>query len=122
MSKPPRRTFTLLDAMILVAATAIGLAVARYISDAPVALSEVEFGGGRIYAWFRNAMRWLTCIALMWSLFLLPIRLRQPRPTFRRLMRQPSTRACCTIALSIALGGMLGIPLQLQLSPGGRDD
>jgi hypothetical protein len=120
-SGTPRRRFRLLDAMILVAATALACALMLWMERA----SEGAFSWSGIpeliidYAHqppvtIDNHIRlmdvWkgttvllliltLPCFTL-WTLALIPIRLLAPRPRFRRLASQPGWSA--TIAFGVA--------------------
>jgi hypothetical protein len=94
------RRFGLLDAMILVAATAAPLSLARS------ALS-LEHAG----LW-QKLLVMTPALLGGWTVALLAIRLRSPRPTLRRLLRQPgaaaslaavSTIAVCLLFVGIAL-------------------
>lgn len=85
--------------MVLVAATAVGLAMARWIM--PTGESRLYFGD-RLQYW----VYWVwtgppSCIALAWGFALLLIRLRAPRPRWRRLTRQPGF-----VASTIAIGSI----------------
>ena len=120
---PPSRCrrFTLLDAMILVAAIAAGLAAFRaeggnhYNQQSIFVLREAgksSFGilnsiPGRA-GWFMRAQRWsreairttpvFTCLTLA----LLAIRLRRPRPDLRRLSCQPGFVAEVAVLATLA--------------------
>lgn len=85
----PKRRFTLLDAMFLVAATAIALAASR-ASVPEVRRMEREIAG----AW--------TCLAtLSWAV--LCLRLKRPRPDLRRLMSRPGHATCVAASLTTVL-------------------
>jgi hypothetical protein len=89
------RPFTIADAMILVAAVAIGLATARGTMDYPF--------------WHRlgptKHAAPITGFLLVMTLAIVPIRLRRPRPSFRRLMRQPGMAACAAVLLVMGVDG-----------------
>ena len=78
----PRRRFTLMDAMILVAATAAGCALIRYYWN---------FYGGwprdgfSLFGWAMTS----ACFLSPLSFALIVLRMRTPRPTRTRLRRQP---------------------------------
>lgn len=84
------RPFNLIDGMILIAATGVGLALVRAI---PKDLDKI---------WRETFLAWsfrTFPVGGMLTLALLVARLRRPRPPFRRLMRQPGFNACCAVAL-----------------------
>ena len=76
----PKRRLTLLDVMILVAATAIALALAR------ATVSPVQPDGEAI------VVAWAFLTPLSWAVLLL--RLKRPRPGLRRLTSRPGDAAC----------------------------
>ena len=89
MQEPGKRKFTIWDAMILVAATAVGLRVV-FIRIAPklgVHFQDFRYGS--------NAIREIVGgIAFFWSVALIFLRLLQPRPPLKQLVRQPGFIAC----------------------------
>jgi hypothetical protein len=89
MSRGLRR-ITLFDAMILVAATAAGLATARACLVHVMPRSSPSFAV-RMTAVF---------VALAVTITLIPLRLRRPRP--RRPGRHPGMVASCAVALALA--------------------
>ena len=128
MPAPRCRPFTVLDGMILVAATAVGLAIglsmrseAYHLSNGSIGIGEwpsidpPDYSGGLLH-WktYRETHRLLQQVAgestpLMfpWTLAVLGLRLRRPRPTLRRLARQPGFAACASVAM-MAVVGFLG--------------
>jgi len=97
MSKQRGRDLNLLDAMILVAATAVGLSL---ISAGGWYQLKNLGGRANIRGWLRYlvlymvAARSLLPILSCWTFAVLAIRLRRPRPSCRRLARQPGMIAC----------------------------
>jgi hypothetical protein len=97
------RRFSLLDGMIFVAATAAGLAVIREIADDLLRFTK---SGSALWslASFRRPF-WtimaMTPLLATWSLGVLTMRLRPPRPRLRNLLRQPGLVAS-------ALGSLIG--------------
>jgi hypothetical protein len=94
--EPRPRRLTLLDVMIFVASTALGLAGARAIYPS-MDLPEVD------------RPKWLfegppTVLVASWSLALLVLRAIPPRPPRRRVVRQPGWLACASSLSAIALG------------------
>jgi hypothetical protein len=111
-SLPVRRRFTLLDGMILVGSAAVGLAAIRGLSretnwgDLASALIEN-------FAWdldlFDQFVPELMMVAMplvvAMTLGVLALRLRKPRPRWRRLARQPGLVACLALLLAWAGAG-----------------
>jgi hypothetical protein len=98
------RRFGLLDAMILIAATAVALAlIPRGWPDWGINESLLK---SRVT--FFNVMRYviggpIAFLASIWTLALIPLRLRSPRPRRIRLMRQPG------MAVGVAVGVMFAL-------------
>lgn len=87
------RKFTLLDAMILVAATAAGLAFLRLFLAEGRFFQGAPFQGqftSYVLSGIEAAYPFLTT----WTFALVILRLRQLRPRFRRIVRQPGMAAC----------------------------
>jgi hypothetical protein len=103
------RPFTILDAMILVAAVACGLALGRTIlGDAggwPWSIVSLHFARPASY------------FLLAPTLAFLPIRLRRPRPSRRRLMLQPGMAACCAVAVVTAIDATAWMSYSIGLPP-----
>jgi hypothetical protein len=106
MPRPPR-AFTLVDAMTLVAATALGLAGTQH---------GWKYWG---YGWFWNLDRGWTADAILrrlptllalglpalvvFTAAILALRLQRPRPSLRRLLLQPGASACVAALAVVAL-------------------
>jgi hypothetical protein len=117
--KPPRR-FHMIDAMIVVAATAAGIAWGRTDLIATVQARVIPTGNvfsgrmhtrpvkfaDRVNTFRRWALRLLGC----WTLAVLMVRLRSPRPRRFRLMCQPGMLAVTT-ATTYAVVGAAGFLL-----------
>src|SRR4051794_2683737 len=117
MRAPPCRKFTLIDAMILIAATALGLAKIRLFfmdREAQPGLAAIvtwwitpfksEWTPWGIARWIRNDVEVAMPLFAAWSLALLVIRLRRPRPTFRRVARQFGMVASGSAMLAVLVG------------------
>lgn len=98
------RRFTLLDAMILIASTAAGLAGVRYYYPD----NFIDFGRSSIPwgIWVINWMVGSLPLFLAWTLAFVVLRVRKPRPTIRRLSRQPGLVAGLAVSLILAGGTM----------------
>ncbi len=112
MKPPPLRRFSLLDAMILVAACALGAMSIRPTIDL---CEEHWFGTNEILPSFINAILHgvtvLVSVLPPWlasfSVAFVVLRFRQPRPHWRRLLRQPGTTACLAVIPILAIGASL---------------
>lgn len=118
MPRTPRR-FGLLDAMILVAAIAIGLTWSRFQSTRPEylvnsfgsiteanAAEVLSLAGRPALATLARIWRWMAlsvpCVTTL-ALGLLVVRLRKPRPRGGRVFLQPGAAACGAVAVAVAL-------------------
>ena len=106
------RPLTLLDAMILVAATASACPVIRWIGkdfDPDESLPDLFLGllaQGRFGA-FGAVLAILSLpFAVAWTVAVIPLQLKRPRPARRRLARQPGWMAACS-----AVPGMMLLAL-----------
>jgi hypothetical protein len=136
MPNSARRRFTLLDAMILVAATALGFAIAQWIGHA----TDGEVSWGALRESFRECLdqytgkdrlgvtqeaaflglltAWLIMpLGAMWTLALIPIRLLGPRPGLRRLARQPGMMATFAAGATIVFLGLCVMVAVLLAEP-----
>jgi hypothetical protein len=122
------RRLTLLDATTLIAATGIGLAVVRVYSPewytSPYRPSPAPSLGDWASVVLSNWAYYLSPIPAAWTLAVLALRLRHPRPIRRRLMREPGMTAGCAAAGAIALGAVhyLLDRVSLSLRHSGRGD
>jgi hypothetical protein len=131
--KPPRR-FGLIDAMILVAATAIGIAWGRGDLIATVQAKVIPTGtvfsntmrtrpvrfSDRLGTFRLGALRLLGC----WTLAVLVIRLRPPRPRRVRLMCQPGMLAVATATtytVVVAASFLLAFLIRAKYKPAWSD-
>jgi hypothetical protein len=118
----------LVDAMILLAATAIGFAWGRHDFVATVQAKEIPVGlhhhdrdltrpvefADRLITFLGGASRLLAC----WTLAVLIVRLRPPRPRRARLLCQPGTLAVATAyAVAVAVGFVLAFLIRAKYKP-----
>jgi hypothetical protein len=105
--KATTRPFTLLDAVVLLAATALGIAGARQTWNEMVGLRPAIPDAG----WFtvdgldqgaKLAMFLLPCL-VAWTLATSVLILLRPRPPLRKVLRQPGAAACAIAAFCMAL-------------------
>ncbi|MHC5539965.1 hypothetical protein ACYOEI_17230 [Singulisphaera rosea] len=88
-----RRDFTLADGMIYIAATGVGLSITREWNNLPAqSLHQIALGLPLLAAW--SVATFLVC-------------LRQPRPDFKRLGRQPGAVACGIATAFLLVFGIL---------------
>jgi hypothetical protein len=136
MPNSARRRFRLLDAMILVVATALGFAISQWIGHA----TDGEVSWGALREDFRECVdqyagkgwpgvtqeasilglmtAWLVMpLGAMWTLALIPIRLLGPRPRLRRLARQPGMLATCAAGVTIVFLGLCVMVAALLAEP-----
>lgn len=108
----PRRPFSLLDTMILVAATAAGLGVIRGLfGDSALRPVNHRVSTARVLAQILGRVVLATPCAGAWTVALLAIRLRRPRPPLRRLARQPGMVATAAASVGLAIFGIDSIVL-----------
>jgi hypothetical protein len=121
MRQTAKRAFTLIDAMIVIAASALSLVMIRdYLNDERVLriLSAPDVWSIS-QIWIRGCVYVgvLAPLAVSLSLALFILRLRRPRPEMRRLLRQPGMVAStatviagCLFVLKFLLSYYLGAP------------
>jgi hypothetical protein len=106
MRRPSRR-LTILDAVALVAATALGFAFTHALWDALLReyFYEPQSGWTVGAALAKAPLSLLVLIPLLmaWTFTLVPLRLLQPRPPLRRLLRQPGLAASGAAILAMAV-------------------
>jgi hypothetical protein len=102
MTAPPSRRFTIADGMVIVVAAAVAVLLARDYYESLFVVHK-RASAERL-VWAIQGMT--TCIASPCMLALIPIRLRRPRPPYRRLVRQPGFAACSAIAALLVLGSL----------------
>jgi hypothetical protein len=89
VSTSTRRIITLLDLLVLIAATGLGLALIRAASDGLRGLSLARFAGARIQSRITAGKTYPSCLLAPWSLALLALYLRAPRSPSQRAARGP---------------------------------
>lgn len=108
VARPPEqdraaiRRFSLFDAMVLIAASAVGLALDRAIYG----------GAGLPYPQTLRAIAISAPVVATWTIAVLVLSLRHPRFRRRRLLRRPGTEANCAATAALVLGaGLVGCTL-----------
>ena len=137
MAQNTARRFGLCDAMVLVAATAVGLASFPYTFGdlSKYAIKLLKLVGDlaapqrdwrdrvvSVYYIFAQFAGLLLPFCSAWSLALIILRLRQPRPALREIAVQPGAVACgsallATLCFSILVGFILVIGPPALLEP-----
>lgn len=108
MRKQDARRPTLIDAMILVAATACGLAVMKrgiLVGNmlAGLGLQQPPGLGGRILRTFPYVFLGSSPLLVSVTIAVMAMRLLQPRPPLRWIARQPGFVACLSVTTCLAL-------------------
>jgi hypothetical protein len=102
------RRFSVLDAMILIASTAVGFAGIRACSPAFYSYQYTPMTPPPWLNWLAvvlsNWAFYLSPLPAAWTLAALVLRLRSPRPPMRRLMRQPGAVAVFAATMLILIG------------------
>jgi hypothetical protein len=118
------RKFLVSDAIVLVAATAVGLAVVKPYYAAPTPFRWTQpFPLGTLFLGWIEVI-WV-CLVLAspfvvaWTLAILGLRLRRPRAPWRRLVRQPGLVAglMAALVLVLRLPGFATMCLRLMGQP-----
>lgn len=113
MDPKRRRKFTVLDAMVLIAAVGVGLVWMREFTETEAGGEsypyETKFNGGPIPSPVRAVMIgfwWMDAshnIAAPVTIALVMLRAFPPRPNFRRLARQPGVVACVAVTAAVSV-------------------
>lgn len=122
MNDAPGRRFTVLDAIALVAATAIGIAIVRSNFDDVADWFARPSEGWTVAHLLRAippAMIVLIPCFLSWTAALLVLRFRKPRPHMRSIFMQPGTSACMAVLCGaifncLKLGTLLAVEFLLS--------
>src|SRR5262245_56288847 len=93
MPRQALRTLALIDAIALIAATAVALAIARAAQPGLRGLY-----GSTVWMWINLS----TPFGILWMLSILGLRSLPPRPPLRRLARRPGMVACCVATVYTA--------------------
>jgi hypothetical protein len=93
--------------MVLIAATAAGLALDRVVWSDALVWDVAAWKNSRDLV--GNGLVLSVPIAAMWTIGTLSLQLRQPRDRLRRLLRRPGMAACCAATSALALGSGLAI-------------
>jgi hypothetical protein len=110
----PNRRFQVLDAMVLVAATAIGLGAGETLVRShgmfpAVGTSYWAFSAAEVNRSLAlsgsvtRAATWLGCVLISWALGLIVLWLRSPRPALRMLGARPGFAACLAVVANAFL-------------------
>jgi hypothetical protein len=118
MLSPPRRAFNLMDAVLLIVATALGFALWRihgpFASACYTSASRPREGAvwnaetwflfaSELYNLYASVVRTLQPFCLTLTLTTLALRLRQPRPELQYVSGEAGTAACLSMAVAAAV-------------------
>jgi hypothetical protein len=124
----PRRRFTLLDGLILLVPIAAGLALSRpYLRDYHANSREYfVVNRGMVALPVELQRAGMACgvasrLVAMGMLAVLALRLRKPRPSLRRVSRQPGAVACAAATGALSAGGLVAVTMQIIRAPGFSD-
>jgi hypothetical protein len=120
MTPPPKRRLLVSDVMLLILAAAIGLAVYRlflntFLGGHQVGLPDLQIRTAGLV--LVRMMQWIEPtlpVAAAWTVAVPALRVRRPRPSWRRVLRQPGTTACLAAIVGslwalAAFGGTLQV-------------
>lgn len=108
MRDASHQRITLFDMMVLIAATAVGFALAR--AEMTYFRWGARGGSAMPHVWLTDCVRVASCVPMTLMFALFTLRFRGPRPAFRNIAQQPGMAACCAAIMSVAFGVLLAIP------------
>jgi hypothetical protein len=95
-----RRNFTLFDLVVLGVATAAGFQLFRYL-DIDLAMSTRPLGEMPLRRNLDQAVVSIIPFLIAWTFAFSFIRVRSPRPRWRRIARQPGMAGCIAVSVGI---------------------
>ena len=121
MVEKSRRRMTLLDTILLVSSAAIGLGLFerthRTLFKGWIWIADSGFPDVRTWTTLEalvtlsDVTAFLIPVVMAWTVLLLLLRMRSPRPTWRRIWRQPGMAAC----LAALVGAVWSVLVLLSL-------
>ena len=93
------RKFTLVDAIVLIAAVAVSLVEVRRILREDWTINHADWSWDNAQDLSRSVNPAFAMTALSVSCALCILRLRKPRPSLRRIIRQPGAAACASVVI-----------------------
>jgi hypothetical protein len=119
---PARRTFTLLDAIVIIAATATGFAWVRSIIDEfdwPDSWTYEVWGlSDYVYVIGHLLACVLRPLLAIWTLAILGLRFLEPRPPIYKLAYQPGVTACGSVVLVLACEFLRYLAIAVAMAKG----
>ena len=116
MSPIRRRTMTLLDATLLVGTAAVGLGMFQWVHRSMFQgwIWLIDHGPPDNHAWTAlhvvvtctDLMAMLIPLAAPWTLLLILLQMRPPRPRWRRIWQRPGMAACLAAILGWCWSGL----------------
>jgi hypothetical protein len=114
--KPNERSVTVVDVMILVAATACAFALLR-AAGWEILIPE-GFSGRLLFIYFSQlCLSAYFALLSCWTFAFILIRFRKPRPRVRRLFREPGIVACSAAAAALIVVAAVELALLLARNP-----
>ncbi len=107
------RKFTLFDAIFLVAATAAGLALLKMLIGGGRLFQGTPFQG-RFSSYVLSGIEAIYPFLMIGTFALVILRLRQPRPRIRKLVRQPGMAACAAASLVSVVQLLCFVPYDIR--------
>ncbi len=124
MSRVRRRSMTLLDSILLITSAAVGMGAFQFARRTWFRgwIQIADHGLPDISTWFTfdlivtccDITAFLIPIVAPWTLLLIALRMRPPRPRWRRIWRQPGMAACLAVLVGWCWSG-LGLLLALDV-------
>jgi hypothetical protein len=102
MQTVPPRKFSLADAMVLIAAIALGFCLVRLTFPSWSDIRSAK-GGMSTFLIIQNTGQLVVPFLVTLTFALLMLRLRRPRPRLRRVLSQPGSTACIAATIAIVV-------------------
>lgn len=118
--KPATRRFTIADGMILIGFTAVGLAWTARVWRIASWMDKPPETWGQAWNWLVAFFALAMPCLLFWTLAVSVLRMRTPRPSRRRITRQPGMTACLAATLGLVPFVLIAIIFIWQEIKAGR--
>ena len=118
MGTPSKRSFSIFDGLVLLAATMLGLAWSRGVDElrdlGPYGVAVLANHRGWIGRGWFLLKPYSACLA-SWTIAVAALALRKPRPDLARLVLQPGVAACFAACLALAVEAARAAHLTLRM-------